>query len=166
MRSMAVAAIGAWLALAAVQGQASWTAQTVIPGVLAIRTPTTHIAFALTLESYPPERFPARYPATDPEGGVLPVQVFSNAEGIWSLYLEVPDMVTEDGRTIPARQVLFRTNGGTWTRASNVPQEFYTDRGPTNGWKEIRLEFALELLGNEPPGHYQVDVAISGIREP
>ncbi len=146
--------------------QASWTVQAVIPEVIAIRTPTTEIAFALSLDRYPPKAFPARYPATSPKGGLLPVEVFSNAEGVWSLFLAVPDLVAEDGRAIPARQVLFRTNGGPWTRASSTPVEFYTDRGATAGWKAIRLEFRLELLGNEPPGRYRVSVNISGIREP
>jgi len=147
--------------------QATWYVQAVIPEVISVRTPTTAIGFDLNLENYPPPQFPARYQATSPENGVLPVQVFVNEGGVWSLMLEIPDLLDENGnRLLPAEQVLFRVNGGPWLRGSNAPQEFYTDVGATEGWKELRLEFAMELKGNEPPGDYAVNVVVSAIREP
>ncbi|HGY09011.1 MAG TPA: hypothetical protein ENK37_03000 [Oceanithermus profundus] len=147
--------------------QATWYVQTVIPEVISVRTPTTSIGFELSLENYPPPQFPARYAATSLEDGVLPVQVFVNEPGVWSLLLEIPDLLDESGnRLIPAEQILFRVDGGPWLRGSNGPQEFYTDVGATDGWKELRLEFALELKGHEPPGEYAVNVVVSAIREP
>jgi len=156
------------LLLAGLAGaQATWYVQTIIPEVISVRTPTTTIGFELDLTNYPPPSFPARYPATVPEGGVLPVQVFVNEPGVWSLLLEIPDLFDENGqRLIPARQILYRVNDGPWIRGSGAPQEFYTDVGATNGWRELRIEFALELLGNEPPGEYAVNVVVSAIREP
>jgi len=147
--------------------QATWYVQTVIPEVISVRTPTTTIGFELNLQNYPPPTFPARYAATVPEDGVLPVQVFVNQPGVWSLLLEIPDLLDEDGnQLIPSDQILFRVNDGPWIQGSSAPQEFYTDVGATEGWKEIRLEFALELKGNEPPGSYAVNVVVSAIREP
>ncbi len=147
--------------------QATWYVQTLIPEVISVRTPTTTIGFELNLQNYPPSSFPARYAATEPEGGVLPVQVFVNEPGVWSLLIEIPDLLDEGGnRLIPAEQILFRVNDGPWIRGAEAPQEFYTDVGATEGWKEIRLEFALELKGNEPPGSYAVNVVVSALREP
>lgn len=147
--------------------QATWYVQTVVPEVISVRTPTTTISFELNLQNYPPPAFPARYPATSPEDGMLPVQVFVNQPGVWSLLLEIPDLLDENGnRLIPAEQILFRVNDGPWLRGSNAPQVFYTDVGATEGWKEIRLEFALELKGNEPPGNYAVNLQVSAIQEP
>jgi len=147
--------------------QATWFVQTVIPEVVSVRTPTTTIAFELSLQDYPPPSFPARYPASSPKEGVFPVQVFVNEPGVWSLLLEIPDLLDDNGnRLIPSRQILFRVNGGPWIRGSSAPQVFYTDVGATEGWLELRLEFALELEGNEPPGNYAVNVVVSAIREP
>ena len=147
--------------------QATWFVQAVIPEVISVRTPTTTIGFELNLQNYPPPSFPARYAATAPEDGVLPVQIFVNQPGVWSLLLEIPDLLDESGnRILPSDQILFRVNDGPWLRGSSAPQVFYTDVGATEGWKEIRLEFALELKGNEPPGNYAVNVVVSAIREP
>jgi len=158
-------------ALAFVMGtafaQATWTVESLIPDVISIRVPTTEIAFAIPAAEYPPETFPAQYPATTPEGGVLPVQVFSNAEGVWSLVLEIPEMRTLDGGdVIPAERVLVRVNGGVWLRGDGNPQVVHTQSGPTLGWEELRLEFALELQGDEPAGAYAVNLLVTAIREP
>jgi len=147
--------------------QATWYVQTVLPEVISVRTPTTTIGFELNLQNYPPPAFPARYPATTPEDGVLPVQVFVNQPGVWSLLLEIPELLDDNGNQgIASEQILFRVNDGPWIRGSAAPQEFYTDVGATEGWKEIRIEFALELKGTEPPGSYAVNVVVSAIREP
>jgi hypothetical protein len=139
--------------------QATWYVQTVIPEVISVRTPTTTIGFELNLQNYPPPAFPARYEATAPEGGVLPVQVFVNQPGVWSLLLEIPDLLDENGdRMIPAEQILFRVNDGPWIRGSRSPQEFYTDVGATEGWKEIRLEFALRALVTLAATSYIMDI--------
>jgi len=146
--------------------QATWIVESLIPEVISIRVPTTTIAFAIDPATYPPAAFPARYAATTPDGGVLPVQVFSNAEGVWSLLLEIPAMRTVDGAAaIPADRVLVRVNGGIWLRGSGTSQIVYTQSGPTADWQEIRLEFALELLGDEPAGSYAVNVVVTAIRE-
>lgn len=72
--------VGLFLGLAPALAQATWILQTLIPETVAIRTPTTQIVFEL--KDYPPKAFPALYPASNLEGGVLPVQVFSNAPGV------------------------------------------------------------------------------------
>ncbi|MCS7217556.1 MAG: hypothetical protein NZ846_01035 [Thermus sp.] len=159
-----------WLAslallLAPALAQATWIVQTLIPETIALRTPTTEIAF--DLKDYPPKSFPAIYPASNLEGGVLPVQVFSNAPGVWSLLLQIPDLKDPGGALLlPARQVLYRVNGGLWLRADGTPQIVYTQAGPTAGWLEIRLEFALELLGNERAGSYVVQALVTALRQP
>lgn len=151
----------------AASAQATWRVESLIPEVLSLRAPTTTIGFALDSATYPPPAFPATYPATAPEGGVLPVQVLSNAAGVWSLLLEVPDMLSADGTTlVGASQVLYRVNGGLWLRADSNPQVIYTQSGPTDGWLELRLEFALELTGSERAGDYVVNAIVSAIREP
>lgn len=166
MRSMLVLAVMA-LTVPFGAAQATWQVESLIPEVISIRVPTTTIAFAPNQFDYPPAEFPAQYPATQPEGGVLPVQVFSNEEGLWSLILEVPDLLNEQGATVlSATQVLYRVNDGIWVRADGNPQIIYSQAGSTLGWLEIRIEFALELTGNELAGSYVVNAAISASRDP
>ncbi|WP_448566227.1 hypothetical protein [Thermus sp.] len=156
---------GLLLALAPALAQATWIVQTLIPETVALRTPTTQIAF--DLKDYPPKSFPATYPASNLEGGVLPVQVFSNAPGVWSLVLQIPDLKDQSGQLLlPARQVLYRVNGGLWLRADGTPQIIYTQTGPTGDWLELRLEFALELLGSERAGSYVVEALVTALRQP
>jgi hypothetical protein len=156
---------GLLLFLAPTLAQATWIVQTLIPETVALRTPTTQIAFEL--KDYPPKSFPTTYPASNLEGGVLPVQVFSNAPGVWSLVLQVPDLQDQSGQLLlPARQVLYRVNGGLWLRADGTPQIIYTQTGPTGDWLEIRLEFALELLGSERAGSYVVQALVTALRQP
>ncbi|GGN00892.1 hypothetical protein GCM10007092_13680 [Thermus composti] len=153
------------LTLAPALAQATWVLQTLIPETVALRTPTTEIAF--DLKDYPPKAFPATFPASNLEGGFLPVQVFANAPGVWSLLLQIPDLKDETGAIlIPARQVLYRVNGGLWLRADGTPQIVYTQSGPTGDWLEIRLEFALELLGTERAGRYVVQALVTALRQP
>jgi hypothetical protein len=156
---------GLLLFLAPTLAQATWIVQTLIPETVALRTPTTQIAFEL--KNYPPKSFPTTYPASNLEGGVLPVQVFSNAPGVWSLVLQIPDLQDQSGQLLlPARQVLYRVNGGLWLRADGTPQIIYTQTGPTGDWLEIRLEFALELLGSERAGSYVVQALVTALRQP
>ena len=153
------------LAMAPALAQATWIVQTLIPEAVALRTPTTPIVFEL--KDYPPKTFPATYPASNLEGGVLPVQVFANTPGVWSLLLQIPDLKDPSGALLlPARQVLYRVNGGLWLRADGTPQIVYTQTGPTPGWLEIRLEFALELLGQERAGSYVVQTLVTALRQP
>jgi len=156
---------GLLLTLAPALAQATWIVQTLIPETVALRTPTTQIAFEL--QDYPPKSFPATYPASNLEGGVLPVQVFSNAPDTWSLVLQIPDLKDQSGQLLlPARQVLYRVNGGLWLRADGTPQIIYTQTGPTEDWLELRLEFALELLGSERAGSYVVEALVTALRQP
>ncbi len=165
---MRKALAGLVLALGCLAGaQADWYVQAVIPETIAVRTPTTTIAFEIDRANYPPPRFPARYPATSPSNGLLPVQVFVNHPGSWNLLLALPALATEGGeRTLPPDRILFRVDGGPWLRGSASPVLFYTGSGPTEGWEELRLEFAIELRGDEPAGTYAVNVVITGILGP
>jgi len=148
-------------------GQATWLVESLIPETLSIRVPSTTITFGVEGADYPPEAFPAIYSATEPSGGTLPVQVFSNAEGVWNLMLEVPDLLSVEGAGgLPASQVLYRVNGGIWVRADGGPQVIYTHVGPTIGWLELTVDFALELTGSETAGTYVVNAVVSAIREP
>lgn len=159
------AAVALGIALACMPwalAQATWQVDALVPDVISVRVPSTHIAFGVSVDDYPPLAFPARYPATAPPGGVLPVQVFSNAQGPWSLALQVPDLSGEAGQgTITADQVLYRVDGGLWQRASTVPQLIYASSGPTGAWREISIEFALELTGREPPGTFAVNAVLT-----
>src|SRR5690606_2427430 len=161
-----ILAIAVVAAMGTASAQATWIVQSRTPAVISTRVPVTTIAFAIDPATYPPETFPARYPATTPEGGVLPVQVFSNAEGVWNLLLEIPAMQATDGAMVSADHVLVRVNGGIWLRGDGTSQIVHTQSGPTVDWEELRLEFALELLGNEPAGSYAVNVLVTAIREP
>ena len=149
------------------RAQATWLIESLIPEVLSVRVPSTTISFAIGGADYPPSEFPARYPATEPTGGALPVQVFSNADGVWSLLLQVPDLMGAAGEaSVPANQLLYRVNGGVWLRADGAPQVIYTHAGPTVGWLELSVEFALELTGSEPAGSYLINAQLSALREP
>jgi hypothetical protein len=153
--------------LGAAHGQATWIVESLIPDVVSLRVPTTSIAFELDRSQYPPDRFPARYAATRPEGGTLPVQVFSNAEGLWNLILEIPDLQSDVGvEFIPSRQILYRVNDGAWLRADGNPQIVYSQRGPTADWEEIRIDFALELTGSERAGAYVLNAVVTASRQP
>lgn len=155
------------LAAGVASADATWEVETLVPELISIRVPSTTIAFGFDPASYPPDAFPARYPALEPEGGVLPVEVFANAEGTWSLLLAIPDLVDEvTGARIPAEQVLFSVDDGLWTRASAAPQIVYAGVGPTDGWRALRVAFALELRGGERNGAYRVDAIVSAIHEP
>lgn len=168
-RGLLVALLMAAVALLVPSGaaQATWSVDSLIPETLSIRVPTTTISFVIAGAGYPPAAFPATYPATSPDGGTLPVQVFSNAAGVWSLMLEVQDLVSPAGAAVvPASQVMYRVNGGLWLRADGSPQVIYSQVGQTVGWLELRVEFALELTGRELAGSYLVNAVVSAIREP
>lgn len=142
--------------------QATWQVETLIPDLVSVRVPSTRIAFALPAGAYPPAEFPAEYPATEPEGGVLQLEVFANVEGVWSLTLEVPPLEAAGGGAwLPAEQVLYRVNDGLWLRAGGVPQVIVSQPGPTNGWQGITLEFRLELTGVELAGAYSLNAVIA-----
>lgn len=157
------ATVVALLMASAAWAQATWHVDVLVPDVVSVRVPTTHIAFAISIDEYPPTAFPARYPATSPEGGVLPVQVFSNAQGPWSLLLQVPDLAGSQGQgNISPDHVLYRVDGGLWQHASAVPQVIYVGSGPTTNWREVAVEFAVELTGTETAGSFAVDAYLTG----
>ena len=147
-------------------GQTNWIVETLIPDVISLQTPTDTISFELDADSYPPSTFPHRYAATVPLDGVLPIKVFSNAEGLWNLLLEVPDLLDENGQPIiSAQQILYSVNDGLWLRANGNPQIVYTGSGQTNGWLDLFIAFELELTGSEPAGDYTVDVLVTAFHD-
>ena len=102
-----MALLALFVASAAGFAQSEWQLDVLIPDTISVRMPTQEIAFGITHADYPPASFPARYAATLPEGGVVRLEVFSSAEGGWSLLLEIPDLIATAGHgLIPADQVL------------------------------------------------------------
>jgi hypothetical protein len=142
--------------------------------VVQVRTPLNAFFFDLG-NNYPPTRFPTLYPGKfpTPYTTYLPFQVKSDIMGAWSLLMEIPDLRDGTGRLlVPAKQILYRVNGSLWVRASGTPQIIYAQTGPTatgsttTGWEELRLEFKLELLGNEPAGKYTAQTFYSALAQP
>ena len=122
------------LAMAPALAQATWIVQTLIPEAVALRTPTTQIVFEL--KDYPPKTFPATYPASNLEGGVLPVQVFANTPGVWSLLLQIPDLKDPSGALLlPAR--CFTGSTGGFGSGPTAPPRSSTLRPapPRAGWR-------------------------------
>ncbi len=159
---MVIFALSSGTALA----QATWIVQTLIPQVISIRTPTTTIGFEISNKSFPPARFPHDYSANLPEGG-LPVQIYVNGQGAWAIQLQIPDITTADSlKLIPASRVKYRVNGGAWLHADGTPQVIYSGNGPTGDWREIRLELAMTLNGDELAGAYQVNAVLTALRQP
>ena len=155
--------------LFSVQAQSLWPRQVLFQSAVAIveaRTPTNSILF--TFESnYPPAKFPALYPATTPKDGILPFQMRSTVNVIWNLLIEVADLRDGSGRLlVPARQIMYRVNRGPWLRGNGAPQIIFTKNGKTNEWEELRLEFQIELLGNEVAGAYAVQAYFSALTQP
>lgn len=147
-------------------GQSEWQVDVLIPDTISVRMPTQEVAFGLTHADYPPASFPARYAATLPEGGMVRVEVFSSAEGGWSLLLEIPDLLSSSGGgRIPADQVLYRVNEGLWARGNPLPQVIFTSLGPTGDWLALTIEFQLELVGNEPPGSFAVTTRLTALSD-
>jgi hypothetical protein len=154
------------LLTATVVAQSEWRLDVLIPDTISVRMPASEIAFAISHADYPPAAFPARYPATSPEGGTFSLDVFSSASGGWSLLLEIPDLVDPAGRgVIRADQVLYRVNGGVWSRASPLPQVIYTAVGPTGDWRRLEIDFQLELVGTEPPGSFAVTTRLTALSD-
>lgn len=148
------------------QAQSDWQVDVLIPDVISIRTARPQVTFGITLEEYPPESFPAIYPAVDPPGGILRAEVFANTAGSWSVLLEIPDLLDELGRALlPADRVMFRVNGGPWVRGSPVAQVIYTSSGPTNGWQPLDIQFQLQLDGSERPGSYSVSTLLTALSD-
>lgn len=160
-RVLALATLMAWSS-----GQSEWQVDVLIPDTISVRMPAPEIAFGITHDDYPPAAFPARYPATVPDGGVFPLEVFSSAEGGWSLLLEIPDMVDDTGQGVVwAEQILYRVNDGVWSRGSPVPQVIYSAAGPTSDWLRLEIEFQLELVGTERPGSFSVTTQLTALSD-
>jgi hypothetical protein len=165
-RWTAALVLALWLAASTAVAQSEWTVDVLIPDTISVRTLGQEIGFGLTHDDYPPPAFPARYVATLPEGGVFPVEVYATAAGGWSLWLEIPDLVDANGfGVIGADQVLYRVDGGVWTRASPLPQVVHASVGPTGGWVRLNLEFQLELLGTERPGSFSVTTRLTAMTD-
>lgn len=164
---ISVAAVRSCLLAAAVllntgtaAAEATWRSEVLIPEVLSIRAPEDAIRFDFS-DDYPPLEFPVRYP-----GGTMPLQLQSSLEGSWSVSLEISNMADDSGtRIIPADQVYYRVNGGSWLQANAFPEIIHTASGPTFGWLELRIEFAVELTGNEQAGEYQLEMIFTAQSE-
>jgi hypothetical protein len=154
-----------------VQAQATWPRQTLFQDktknlMIEARTPSNDIMFTFD-KNYPPPAFPARYAATTPKDGVLPFQIRSNVSGLWSLLLEIPDLRDGSGRLlVPARQIMYRVRGGPWLRGTGAPQIVFSKNGATREWEDLRLEFQIELIGNETAGTYAVQTYFSAVTQP
>jgi hypothetical protein len=153
------------------QAQSTWPRQVLFQNqtktqIIEARTPSNDILFTFGRD-YPPAVFPARYVATTPRDGLLPFQVRSNVQGPWSLTLEISDLRDGSGRLlVPARQIMYRVQNGPWLRGNGTPQILYSANGPTREWQELRLEFQIELLGNETAGLYAVQAYFGAVTQP
>ena len=166
--------------------QATWTTQVVLPSMLTVSTPTTTLSFApqTTAEpealqalepapsgcplasSYPPLAFPACYPMGG-ESGTLPLRIFSNIQGAWSLTLELNDIANVSGTTqIPFGSIWYRVDGGPWRRFASTGETLLVSAGPTVGYRELHVQFLLELDGGEPAGSYAGNAVLSVLRLP
>lgn len=167
MRPLLVLLAALALATASAQneGPAERPMTALIPDVLSVRGVVDEVAFDLSEVAFPPPAFPARYPATSPEGGALELEVFASADGSWELQLQIDDL-REPGSAsvIPAQQILYRIDGlGPWIRADGTPQVIAAGSGATGGWRPLTIEFQLEVVGTEPAGSYAVAALISGL---
>ncbi len=136
-----------------------WLVQTVIPNALTVRVPKAGLSFAIDSLNYPPQAFPAQYPAQP-----FPVDVFVNTPGTWNLQVQLRDIRDDNGvLLIPVSHILFRVDGGPWLRANGTPQVIWTQRGATVGWQRVPVEFTLELDGSEQGGSYNTHATFSAI---
>lgn len=150
-----------WLTCGYAFAQATWPIQVLVPELVSVRTPTDAIAFDLMAQGYPPLDFPARY-----QGGTLPVQLYSSAEGAWTVSLQIRDIVSESGLLlVPAQQIHYRVNGGVWLQGNGFPQVIHAQNGPTGGWLEITVELELELTGAEHAGEYLLSATLTAETE-
>lgn len=156
-----VVALLAGIPFSSAAAQATWPVQLLIPELISIRAPTDAINFDLSGQGYPPLEFPVTYP-----GGTLPVQLHSSSQQIWTVSLEVSDIVSDNGMLlVPASQITYRVNGGGWLRANGFPQVIHSQNGPMMDWLEISIDFALELTGSERAGAYQVTATLTAQTE-
>lgn len=154
--AVALVFVGAGTAL----GQATWPVEVLIPEVLSIRAPEDAIQFDFS-EGYPPPEFPARY-----SGGTMPLQLHSSLEGVWTVSLEISDITDDSGtRIIPASQVHYRVDGGSWLQADGFAAVIHTHSGPTFGWFELSIEFAVEFTGTEQAGEYHLETIFTAQSE-
>jgi hypothetical protein len=151
------------------KAQQTWFTQALYKtelGRIEARTTTSGIVFSFE-KNYPPPSLPYRYLSSTPKDGLLPFQVRSNLPGLWSLTLEIPDLRDGTGRLlVPAKQIMVRVNNGPWLRGNNAPQIIYTQNGATRDWSDLRLEFAIELIGGEVAGTYAVQTYFGAVVQP
>ncbi|MBB6099878.1 hypothetical protein HNR42_003338 [Deinobacterium chartae] len=131
-----------------------------LPSSVALRVSGGPPSFDITAQNYPPAAFPARYP-TSP----LIVGVFFNSSERWEVQLTVPQLSSAH-RPLPAGQLLYRVNNGEWNRASSAPTVIYQGVGPTGGWMDLKVEFALEVVGSETAGEISADAIFSAFTRP
>jgi hypothetical protein len=151
------------------RAQQTWFTQALYKtdsGLIEARTTVNGIIFSFE-QNYPPPSLPYRYLSTTPKDGLLPFQIRSNLSGLWSLTLEIPNLRDGTGRLlVPAKQIMVRVNGGPWLRGNNAPQIIYTQNGATRDWSDLRLEFAIELIGGEIAGTYAVQTYFGAVAQP
>jgi hypothetical protein len=152
-----------------VKAQQVWFTQALFKNTnssIEARTTVNGVIFSFD-KNYPPPSLPYRYLSSTPKDGLMPFQLRSNVSGLWSLTLEIPDLRDGTGRLlVPAKQILVRVNNGPWLRGNGAPQIIYTQNGATRDWSDIRLEFAIELVGGELAGTYAVQTYFGAVVQP
>lgn len=167
-------------------GQATWSTQVLIPDLLTISVPTTILSFTIgqnpggtstapaptgpsgcpVASTYPPPTFPACYPL-DLSGSVLPVQVFSNIRGSWSILLDVANPTNQTGTAqIEADHIWYRVGDGSWARIQSTSNPLYFGSGVTDGYQQLDVYFMLELDGSEHAGSFTANAVVSAIQQP
>lgn len=134
------------------------TVRSLIPSVIAIWRPTAaaNLSFDLNSKNFPPLQYPVRYLAPAQQ-----FNIFSSATTPWTVQLELHTQPDAQGRTLPIDLLSFRVNDGPWIKATGVPQVVMSNVGATPGWMPVKLEFALDLTGEEVGGDYAFDMTFT-----
>jgi len=153
------------LALLLLLSSARAVQQTLLERKLWLTLPDAPLAFEVPAASYPSLSPATRLRLSTPDGTV-PLILTGVLEGGWSLLLSVSELLpVAGGPALPARNVRYRVNGGTWLTADGTPQVLYTALGPTPPGDPVRLrlEFELKVPARASFGGYWLDLAYSAL---
>lgn len=128
--------------------------RSLIPDVISLRRPQdAALSFALSALNYPPVKFPARYLSDAQE-----FAVFSSSPRPWTVQLQVIPHPDARGNVLEVGKLSYRLGGGEWLPVLATSQVILSGVAPTLGWNPLKLEFALDLSGDEVSGDASFDL--------